>query len=63
MKKQELIKRLESGETIVIARERCFMSSDLVTVPRKMVEALQDADKLTYSHKHNNFSKAYKLAS
>ena len=61
MKKSDFIKRLEAGETVVISRDRCFMSSDLVTVPRKMVESLQDADKLTFSHKHNNFSKAYKL--
>lgn len=61
MKKEDFIKRMETGETVVIARERCYMSSDLVTVPRKIVEALQDADKLTFSHKHNNFSKAYKM--
>ncbi len=62
MTKATLMQRLESGEIIVNSRERVFMLSDFVTVPRRMFDALYDADKLEFVRRHGNFNRAYRLA-
>ena len=61
MTKATLMQRLEAGEVIVNGRGRVFLQAGGETVPRKLFEALLDADTLEFVGKHNNFSRAYRL--
>jgi len=49
---------VKDGAIIVVSRER--VSIDGETIPRKVFEAMIDDGVIAFSHRPNNFTKAYK---
>ena len=51
---------VKAGAVIVVSRDRASINGE--TVSRKIVEAMIDAGVVVFSHRPNNFTKAYKAA-
>ena len=60
MKKQEIIKAVNSGKQILVTRER--VSIEGTTIPRKMFEDMLDSGKIVCVGRPNNFCRAYATA-
>ena len=60
MTKKEIMAALERGAYVLVTRDRCSIKD--VTVPRKYIDALLDADRLDVVQKYPGIGKLYKLA-
>lgn len=48
---------MKAGAILLVTRERCSVCGE--TVPRKVFDELLSAEAIVFSHKPNNFSRAY----